>query len=268
MLPAVGCVLVALAGLLAGVSLRARAWRSAAATLTAPGPYGHVRNPLTWAWLLLGAGAFLLSGALVVPAVALAGLLLAELWLRPRAEERLEGRFGAAWRRYRQRVWCWRPRPRPYDPAREADEPPLADERTRPPGRVVVLFDGRCRFCDAGSRRLVALARAGAVERVDFQQPGALDRFPGVTHAACMRQMYLVTPDGRVVGGMEAAARALATRRGVGWLAYLYYLPGLRLLLDLLYRLIAANRYRLMGKAVASGGCDGACAVHFGKRPG
>jgi predicted DCC family thiol-disulfide oxidoreductase YuxK len=266
-MPVLGCVLLALAGLLAGVTLSASSLRAAAPALTAPGPYAHVRNPLALAWVLLVAGLFLLLGALLVPLAGLAGLLLGEWWLRPRAEAWLEQRFGAAWRRYRQRVWCWRPRWRGYDPAREADEPPLAAERTRPPGRYVVLYDGHCRFCDAGSRRLVGLARAGAVERVDFQAPGALGRFPGVTHAACMEQMYLVTPDGRVFGGMEAAVRALATRRGVGRLAYLYYVPGLRLLLDLLYRLVAANRYRLMGKAVVAGGCEeGTCALHVRKK--
>ncbi|HZT79887.1 MAG TPA: DCC1-like thiol-disulfide oxidoreductase family protein, partial [Gemmataceae bacterium] len=97
---------------------------------------------------------------------------------------------------------------------------------TTPPGRHVLFYDGHCKFCIAGSERLARLARRGAVERVDFQRPGALDPFPGLTHEMCMRQMYLVTPDGRVFGGFEAAVRAVATRRVIGWLAYLYYLPG------------------------------------------
>jgi predicted DCC family thiol-disulfide oxidoreductase YuxK len=133
-----------------------------------------------------------------------------------------------------------------------------------PPGRYVVLYDGQCKFCDAGSRRLVRMARPGAVERVDFQQPGALDPFPGLTHDACMKQMYLVAPDGRLYAGFEAAVRAVATRRGVGWIAYLYYIPGIRQLFDLLYRRIAARRYRLFGKQLAAGEChQGACAVHL-----
>jgi predicted DCC family thiol-disulfide oxidoreductase YuxK len=114
-----------------------------------------------------------------------------------------------------------------------------------------------------GAKRLQRLARPGAIELVNFQEPGALDRFPGISHEACMRQMYLVAPDGRVVGGFEAAVQALATRPGVGWLAYGYYLPGVRLVCDLIYALIAANRYRIMGRAVAAGECEGgACALH------
>jgi predicted DCC family thiol-disulfide oxidoreductase YuxK len=134
---------------------------------------------------------------------------------------------------------------------------------TSPPGRYAVLYDGQCKLCTAGSQRLVGMARRGAVERVDFQAPGALEAFPGLTHDACMKQMVLIAPDGRIFGGFEAAVRAVATRPVVGWFAYLYYLPGLRQLCEVLYRWIAAHRYRLFGKAE----CDsGTCAVHLGPR--
>ena len=135
---------------------------------------------------------------------------------------------------------------------------------TTPPGRYVVLYDGLCKICDAGSCRLLKMARPGAVERVDFQQPGALDPFPGLTHEACMQQMFLVAPDGRVYAGFEAAVRAVATRRTIGWIAYLYYIPGIRQLCNLLYRFVAARRYRLFGKKIAAGECEsGTCAVHL-----
>ncbi len=138
-------------------------------------------------------------------------------------------------------------------------------ERTTPPGRHVVLYDGHCKFCTAAAKRLAGRARQGTLALVSFQEPGALDPFPGLTHDACMRQMYLVTPDGRVYGGFEAAVQALTTRPVLGWLARAYYLPGLRQLCDWIYRRIAANRYRILGKAVAAGECEGGtCALHFG----
>lgn len=139
-----------------------------------------------------------------------------------------------------------------------------AEPRTTPPGRYVLLYDGLCKFCIAGARKLAALARPGILDLVSFQEPGALDRFPGIPLEACLRQMYLVTPDGRVYGGFEAAVCAVATRRGIGLLAYAYYLPGLRWLLDTWYAWIAARRYRIMGKAVAAGECaDGTCSLHI-----
>lgn len=139
-----------------------------------------------------------------------------------------------------------------------------APQRTTPPGKYVMLYDGHCRFCTAGARRLESWMGRAAVERADFQQADVLARFPGLSYEACMQRLYLVTPDGRIFGGVEAIVQALATRRVLGRLAYLYYVPGLRQLLDLLYKIVAANRYRLLGRAAAGGRCEGGtCALHF-----
>lgn len=147
-----------------------------------------------------------------------------------------------------------------------AHGPVVAAPRTTPPGRYVILYDGLCRFCGAGARQLAALARPGALDLVSYQEPGVLDRFPGIPLAACQRQLHLITPDGRVFGGFEAAVQAVATRGALGRLAYAYYLPGLRWVLDKLYALVAAHRYQIMGKTVA-GECEGGtCAVHFRPR--
>ncbi|HLJ93147.1 MAG TPA: DUF393 domain-containing protein [Gemmataceae bacterium] len=136
----------------------------------------------------------------------------------------------------------------------------MASEQTR---RAVVLYDGHCTLCTRGARKLLALARPGAVEAVNFQEPGALVPFPGLTHEACMQAMILVAPDGRRFRGFEAAVRAVATRPVLGWIAYTYYLPGIRQLCDRLYAWVAANRYRLLGKTVTDACTDGTCSLHF-----
>jgi predicted DCC family thiol-disulfide oxidoreductase YuxK len=139
--------------------------------------------------------------------------------------------------------------------------------QTTTPGKYVLIYDGLCKFCTAAARRLVSWMGRVEVELLDFQRPGALDRFPGLTHDDCMKAMRLVTPAGRVYSGFEAAVRAFATRRVVGAVAYLYYVPGPRQLLDWLYAKVAANRYRIMGKAVAAGECEGGtCALHLPQR--
>lgn len=232
--------------------------------LVIAGPYRYVRNPMAIAGLMQAVGVASFLGSPLALMYALALTFFENAILRPAQEADLEDRFGEDYRRYRQRVRCWRPRRRGYDPANESTEPPLARERTTPPGHPVVLYDGHCKFCIAGMKRLLSLARPGTVEAVNFQEPGALDRFPGISHEACMRQMYLITNQGQVFAGFEAAVQALATRPFLGWLAKLYYLPILRLILDLTYALIAANRYRILGRAVAAGECEGGtCALHL-----
>ena len=230
--------------------------------LVVAGPYRFVRNPMSIASLFqtIGVGVFLGSPLVLIYAVLL--VVLDDFLLRSTEEADLERRFGDIYRQYRQRVRCWRPRLVAYDPIREARDNPLAAERTLPPGKFVVLFDGHCKFCTLGARQLLALGRPGTLNLVSFQEPGALEPFPGVTHEACMKQMYLIAPGGKVFGGFEAAVQAVATRPGIGWLAYGYYLPGVRLICDLVYAQIAAHRYRIMGKEVAADACEhGTCAA-------
>jgi predicted DCC family thiol-disulfide oxidoreductase YuxK len=138
---------------------------------------------------------------------------------------------------------------------------------TVPTGKYVVLYDGHCKLCTRGARQLVGLARPGAVEALSFQEPGVLDRFPGLAHEACMQAMYLVTPEGRLFRGFEAAVRAVATRPILGLLANAYYVPGIRQLCDWLYAWVAANRYRLSGRLKGTEECaEGTCSLHFPRK--
>jgi len=78
-----------------------------------------------------------------------------------------------------------------------------------------------------------------------------------------MQAMHLVTPDGRVYKGFEGAVRAVATRPVLGWIAYAYYLPGLRQMIDWLYAFIAARRYRLFRRSGTTSECEsGTCKLH------
>jgi predicted DCC family thiol-disulfide oxidoreductase YuxK len=133
--------------------------------------------------------------------------------------------------------------------------------RTTGPGRYVVLYDGFCAFCASQKDRLVRLGKPGVVEARDFQADGVLDAFPGITYDDAMREMLLITPEGRVFGGAEAIARTLLTRPIFALVVFLYFVPGLRALFDAAYRALAARRYRLF--AAHSGGCEnGVCSLH------
>ena len=128
---------------------------------------------------------------------------------------------------------------------------------------MIVLFDGSCRFCTRSAHSLKRTFGA-RVALKNFQEPGALDPYPTVTHEAAMKRMHVVLPDGRIFAGAEAFARiAAASTPVVGWLAYGYYIPGVRQIADWTYDFVARNRYRLMGKQEA---CDGGtCHLHVGQ---
>jgi predicted DCC family thiol-disulfide oxidoreductase YuxK len=131
---------------------------------------------------------------------------------------------------------------------------------TAPGGtRLIALYDGHCRMCTREARRLARIAGREAVDARSFQEDGALDPFPGVTHSACMKALHVIAPDGAVYAGAEAVARLAARAPLWGWLAFGYYLPGVRFLAERAYAWVAKNRYRWNKDACDPGGT---CHLH------
>jgi predicted DCC family thiol-disulfide oxidoreductase YuxK len=125
---------------------------------------------------------------------------------------------------------------------------------------LVFLYDGQCKLCLRGAALMRRVARPGRLEVRDFQQPEGLVAYPQVTYEQCMEAAQLVNTDGQAWSGLEAIVRALMTRPLLGLFARAYYLPGLRQLGDALYRWVAANRYRFLGREACD---DNACQVHL-----
>lgn len=128
-------------------------------------------------------------------------------------------------------------------------------------GRELLLFDGDCRFCRAQVDRMQRWAGPELVP-MPLQTEGLLEALE-LPHEQAMEAMHYVLPDGTAYRGLEAAVRALHHRPLLGRLALAYYVPGLRQLGDLGYKLVARYRYAIMGRAVARGECDGGtCHLH------
>lgn len=115
--------------------------------------------------------------------------------------------------------------------------------------RYVVLFDGACGLCG----RTVALIRAldllGRVELLDAWGDWAriAGRFPRLDQQACLDDMHVVTPRGRVLKGFEGY-RALAAALPLGWVALpLLFIPGVPFAGRRMYRAVASGRH--------AGGC-------------
>jgi predicted DCC family thiol-disulfide oxidoreductase YuxK len=123
--------------------------------------------------------------------------------------------------------------------------------------RPILLYDGRCRICVREAGRLSRWV-GGRVRLESFRDPEVLARHPDLTPEACEAAIHLVEPGGRVSRGAEAVARALGLRPLLRPLAWLYRLPGLRQLMDVGYRTVARNRFRLGGETCA----DDACRLH------
>lgn len=116
----------------------------------------------------------------------------------------------------------------------------------------VLIFDGDCNFCTKTADLVRRWAR-GRLELLPSQAPGALDLHPDLTPEGVQKRVYLLSPGGRLWGGAEAVARALAINRW-GGLALLYYFPPLRSIVDRVYAWVARNRKTI-------GGCESSCSL-------
>ena len=121
----------------------------------------------------------------------------------------------------------------------------------------VLVYDGRCRLCVREAHRLARWV-GGRVRLESFRDPGVIARHPGLSEEACEAALQLIDADGRITSGAEAVARTLRLRPVLAPLAALYRLPGLRQLLDSVYRLVARRRFALGGATCA----DDVCRLH------
>ena len=112
-------------------------------------------------------------------------------------------------------------------------------------GRLVVLFDGECRWCRWSVARLVPLDTRHRLRLMEIQAPEAQRLLAGVPEEERLASAHAVTPDGRVFSGGDAAAPIAAELPALAWGAPLARaLPGPA---RACYRLVA-DRRSLLGR--------------------
>lgn len=112
--------------------------------------------------------------------------------------------------------------------------------------QAILIYDADCAMCRASALWIMRLAlSAGALEILPCRSGARRARFPAIADEACLSAMQLVLPDGRVLAGADAVPELLRRIRGLGWLATLFALPGVRPVARRAYGWIARNRMRL-----------------------
>lgn len=130
----------------------------------------------------------------------------------------------------------------------DPDQAPEAD---------VVIFDGQCNFCRSQVRTLHRLDVGGRrLAFLSLHDERVAARYPELTTAELMEQMYVVDRHGQRHGGADAV-RYLTRRLPLLWVAApLLHLPGTAHLWRWLYRQVAKRRYRLAGKSCENDVCS------------
>lgn len=116
-----------------------------------------------------------------------------------------------------------------------------------------VLYDGDCQICTALVRRWGSALHRRGFRSVPLQTSWVRERL-GMSESELMLEMRVLSPTGKVIGGADAL---LLLARSFWWaapLVWLSHLPGMRKLLDALYRWGAARRYCVNGACTVGGG--------------
>ena len=112
---------------------------------------------------------------------------------------------------------------------------------------IDVFYDGACPVCLREVRMIRRLDRQGRVGFTDIAAPDFEPDAAGIPMDDLMDRIHGRLPDGSVVTGVEVF-RVIYTTLGFSWLVALTRLPGIRQVLDVLYRWFARNRLRLTGR--------------------
>ena len=135
----------------------------------------------------------------------------------------------------------------------------LPDPAERPQADVVI-WDGQCNFCLKQVQRLRRFDMFGQLSYLSLHDARVGERYPDLSQAAMLEQMWVVTQDGRKFGGADAGRYLSRKLPGLWWLAPLLHIPASMPLWRWLYGKIAERRYRLGGTT-----CDdeGSCRIHL-----
>jgi predicted DCC family thiol-disulfide oxidoreductase YuxK len=123
------------------------------------------------------------------------------------------------------------------------------------PARDTVIYDGRCRFCQAQIAMLKRLDVGGCLACVSLHDESIGRDFPELAPADLMERMYVVDRQGDARGGAEAV-RYLSRRLPLLWpLALPLHLPGSLPLWNRLYAWVARHRYGIAGRCDSQESC-------------
>ena len=106
--------------------------------------------------------------------------------------------------------------------------------------RPLLVYDGDCSFC----RAWIARWRSVTDDQVDYAPFQSVARhFPDMSEAQWKTSVQLIEVSGQVYQGAEAVFRTLSYAPRRGWMLWIYrYLPGMSLVSELCYRLVARHR--------------------------
>ncbi len=111
---------------------------------------------------------------------------------------------------------------------------------------IAVLYDGGCPFCLRSIRWLRHLDRYGRLEFLNARDWEPISRrFPRLDRQACLEEIHVVHPNGKILRGFDAYRSLARVLPGARLLAPLLHLPGIAQIGRPMARGFARHRMRI-----------------------
>jgi len=105
-----------------------------------------------------------------------------------------------------------------------------------------VIYDGQCKFCIKQTERLQRWV-GNVFQAESFREEGFFRKYPQFSLEACEKAIQFQRVDEKIFSGAEAVAQILGLRWYGKPAKWVYYIPVIRKLWDVIYANIALNRY-------------------------
>ena len=110
----------------------------------------------------------------------------------------------------------------------------------------VLVFDGNCGMCTRVRDALLRLDRSGQLTTEPMQGPGVPERV-GFDLEHLLKSVWWLDSSGAVFAGAKAVNAAVSMALGTRLPLIVYNIPGVGPLQEMVYRWVAAHRYRFRG---------------------
>jgi predicted DCC family thiol-disulfide oxidoreductase YuxK len=121
--------------------------------------------------------------------------------------------------------------------------------KNRARGRLTLIYDGSCGFCRMSVRVLKTMDIFDALRKVNYHTENTLQALhTRLTPQICHGQLHVVGRNGSLYGGFGAFRRMMLELPMLWPFVPIAYIPGMVVPGNLVYKIIAKNRYLFHGK--------------------
>ena len=133
--------------------------------------------------------------------------------------------------------------------------------------QLILFYDGSCPLCVNEMLQLQQADTCGHIQLEDISDPDFSARFPQIDPLQANLVLHAMTPDNRILQGLDATCAAWGLTGKQAWLKRLRW-PLIKPFADLGYRLFARYRYQISWVLTGQrrGECSSAaCQLRRGK---